>query len=259
MRSTLPHPTNRTAGRRRPAGRLLVGILVTGLLAGCGAGATEIAVSTDPAEGARLGTAGDDRGVDLAGAIAAEATDTPDPSSTPSSTTSTVPVSPLAALVRPLPSAAYDPTEHQVAIPPVRVSIEGVGATDVPVRAVGLEPNGEMEIPPESEVGWYRNSPSPGDAGSSVLAGHIAFDGRPGAFRNLADTEVGALVEVTLLDGTTRSFRVTAVQQFAKDELPDELFRTDGLPILTLITCGGTFQRSLGSYDSNIVVTAVPA
>lgn len=253
MRPTLPNRRNRLTAR------LAAGLIAAGLLAGCGAGATEVAVTTD---GSVLGTATESRGGDLAAAIAADsaqASDPDDPTADATPPTSTVPVSPLAALVRPLPSAEYDPSEHQVAVPPVRVSVEGIGATDIPVRAVGLEPNGEMEIPPESEVGWYRNSPSPGDAGSSVLAGHIAFDGRPGAFRNLADTEVGALVDVTLLDGTVRSFRVTAVQQFAKDALPDELFRTDGLPILTLITCGGTFQRSLGSYDSNIVVTAVPA
>jgi LPXTG-site transpeptidase (sortase) family protein len=247
MRPTLP---NRTAAR------VAVGFVLAGLLAGCGADGTEIGVASEAA-GTDVGAAIEDRGGAVAAAIAA---DTPTAQNTPTTAPeSAVPVSPLAALVRPLPSAEYDPSEHQVAVPPVRVSVEGIGATDIPVRAVGLEPNGEMEIPPESEVGWYRNSPSPGDAGSSVLAGHIAFDGRPGAFRNLADTEVGALVEVTLLDGTVWSFRVTAVQQFDKDALPDELFRTDGLPILTLITCGGTFQRSLGSYDSNIVVTAVPA
>lgn len=254
MRTTPPHRTNRMTAR------LAAGIVTAGLLAGCGAGATEVAATADAANGSALGTATEARGGDLAAAIAADSAEAPTTASTADSTStaSTAPVSPLAALVRPLPSAEYDPSEHQVAVPPVRVSVEGIGATDIPVRAVGLEPNGEMEIPPESEVGWYRNSPSPGDAGSSVLAGHIAFDGRPGAFRNLVDTEVGALIDVTLLDGTIRSFRVTAVQQFAKDALPDELFRTDGLPILTLITCGGTFQRSIGSYDSNIVVTAVP-
>ena len=170
----------------------------------------------------------------------------------------TLPVSPLASLVKPLDTARYDPAEHATSVAPVRVSVEGVGADDVVVRTVGLEPNGEMEVPPEDEVGWYRYSVPPGGAGSSVLAGHVAFNGRDGAFRSLARVDIGAEVTVAFADGTERSFTVTTVNRYLKDQLPRELFRTGGDPVLTLITCGGTFQPSLRSYDSNIVVTAVP-
>jgi len=247
---------------------LLAGLLLAGLTA-CGGGsqtttsaAAEVLPATTIAQtgGTSLGQAAsgvaDDEATDEATdeaadeGLAAEA-----PATT---TTTTLPVSPLAALVRPLPSAEYDPTEHDAAIPPVRVTVEGIGATDVVIRSVGLQPSGEMEIPPATEVGWYRLSVTPGDPGSSVLAGHIAYNGTDGAFYRLDEVAVGALVEVDLADGTTRSFRVTAVEQFRKDALPETLFRTEGDPVLTLITCGGTFQPSVRSYDSNIVVTAVP-
>lgn len=89
-----------------------------------------------------------------------------------------------------------------------------------------------------------------------MLAGHVAYNGRDGAFRSLAAVDRGARVEVTLADGSVRTFTVTAVDRYLKDRLPAELFRTQGEPTLTLITCGGTFQPSLRSYDSNIVVTA---
>jgi len=92
-----------------------------------------------------------------------------------------------------------------------------------------------------------------------VLAGHVAFNGRDGAFRSLADVDRGARVEVTFADGSIRAFTVAGVDRYLKDRLPADLFRTQGDPTLTLITCGGTFQPSLRSYDSNIVVTAVPA
>ncbi len=39
----------------------------------------------------------------------------------------------------------------------------------------------------------------------------------------------------------------------------DELFRRDGAPRLTLITCGGPFLPESGSYRDNVVVVAEPA
>lgn len=59
------------------------------------------------------------------------------------------------------------------------------------MRAVGVEVNGELEISGGTEIGWYRWSPTLGHAGSSVLATHIAWNGRDGVVRNLDDCEVG--------------------------------------------------------------------
>lgn len=40
--------------------------------------------------------------------------------------------------------------------------------------------------------------------------------------------------------------------------LLDAIFSREGDPVLTLVACGGGFSRSTGSYDSNVVVYAVP-
>ena len=66
--------------------------------------------------------------------------------------------------------------------------------------------------------------------------------------------------QVTDRDGTVRRFVVKERFQVQKTVLPTgELFRTDGAPVLTLITCGGRFDESRGHYFDNIVVRAVPA
>jgi hypothetical protein len=39
----------------------------------------------------------------------------------------------------------------------------------------------------------------------------------------------------------------------------EQLFVPDGPPGLVLITCGGSFDRGVRSYQDNIVVRAVPA
>ncbi len=142
---------------------------------------------------------------------------------------------------------------------PVGLDLPTIGVTDAPVTPVGVEGNGDMEIPGASEVGWYRFGPSPGDTGSAVLAAHIAYNGVDGVFRNLADMRAGERFSVIFSDGQRREFEVLGLRQWSKLDIPlEELFARDGVPRLALITCGGTFNRALDSYDDNIVVIAVP-
>jgi sortase (surface protein transpeptidase) len=78
-------------------------------------------------------------------------------------------------------------------------------------------------------------------------------------FFDLRSLAEGDEVSVTGPDGAERRFRVTERFQVDKDSLPvEELFRTTGEPTLTLITCGGIFDRSIRHYEDNIVVRAVP-
>ena len=120
---------------------------------------------------------------------------------------------------------------------------------------------GEMAIPPDPAVaGWYRYGPVPGRSGSAVLAAHV--DSRRygiGPFEVLRRAEPGVRIEVSFADGRTAAFVVAGREQFGKRDLPvEELFRRDGAPTLTLITCGGRFDRELGRYEDNVVVVAVP-
>lgn len=142
---------------------------------------------------------------------------------------------------------------------PVSLDIPGLGVTGATVTDVGVEADGDMEIPDASEVGWYRFGPRPGDTGSAVLAAHIAYNGVDGVFRNLTEMRSGDRFSVTFSDGSSRSFRVVGLRQWSKVDAPlADLFARDGSPRLVLITCGGTFNRALDSYDDNVVVIAVP-
>ena len=67
------------------------------------------------------------------------------------------------------------------------------------------------------------------------------------------------LIYLDYADGTTATFRAEARAVYDKTELPTEaIFSRQGPPVLTLITCGGDFNSSIRSYESNIVVYAVP-
>jgi sortase (surface protein transpeptidase) len=192
--------------------------------------------------------------------VASPVTTTTVPPAEEPPTTSTRPTSTLANAVVPLESARYDAADHvDDRAVPVSISIEGIGVAEAPVIDVGVEENGDMEIPGADDVGWYRFNPTPGEAGSAVLAAHISFNGDPGVFRYLADVEIGERVVIGFDDGTRAEFEITELAQYDKDELPDDrVFAKDGDPVLTLITCGGDFNRSLRSYEDNVIAYAVP-
>lgn len=132
-------------------------------------------------------------------------------------------------------------------------------AIDAPVVPVGVEPDGDMEVPPADQVGWYRFGPAPGDEGSAVLAAHVDLAGERGVFFDLRTLRPGTTVEVRSSDGSSRRFTVDAVTQVAKVDLATTgVFDRGGPPRLALITCGGAFDDEARSYRDNIVVTAVP-
>jgi sortase (surface protein transpeptidase) len=154
------------------------------------------------------------------------------------------------------------PTATTAPTPPVpaRLRIPLIGV-DVPVVPVGLEPDGSMGIPGATEVGWYQPGVRPGSPqGSAVLAAHVDYAGRRGAFFDLRRLPEGAEVFVVVPDGRELRFLVAERAQVDKQDLPvDELFRSDGPATLTLITCGGSFDRSARHYEDNIVVRADPS
>ncbi len=58
--------------------------------------------------------------------------------------------------------------------------------------------------------------------------------------------------------GRVLHYQVTARVSYPKAALPTSLFRTDGPPTLTLITCGGPFDSATRHYRDNVVVAAAP-
>ncbi|MGY1697847.1 class F sortase [Geodermatophilus sp. SYSU D00814] len=153
------------------------------------------------------------------------------------------------------------PSPAPAVVPPARVAVPARGL-DVPVDPVGTAPDGQMALPDDVErAGWYRFGPAPGAPGSAVVAGHVddAEQGL-GAMAALRGTEPGDEVVVTDAAGAVTRWRVVSRELLDKQALPvDALFRRDGPPRLTLVTCGGPFLPEVGGYRDNVVVVAEPA
>ncbi|MET0459666.1 MAG: class F sortase [Ilumatobacteraceae bacterium] len=141
---------------------------------------------------------------------------------------------------------------------PVSIAIPAIGV-DVPIRSVGLEPDGQLEIPDETEVGWYGLGSSPGEVGASVLAGHVSWNRTTGPFFRLAELEPGSTIDIGLADGAIRTYQVIERAQYPKQELPvDRIWTATGPETLVLITCGGAFNPDIRRYADNVVVYAIP-
>jgi LPXTG-site transpeptidase (sortase) family protein len=142
---------------------------------------------------------------------------------------------------------------------PVRVQIPSIDA-DGPVRPGGVDTTGGLEIPGDArELVWWKFGPTPGAAGSAVIAGHLDWKHVRGVFNRLADAEPGDPVTVTFADGSARAFVVDSVELVDKPAVAmNGTFARDGSPLLRLVTCGGEFDYASHHYRSNVVLTAHP-
>ena len=142
----------------------------------------------------------------------------------------------------------------------MRIDVPAIGATSELLQ-LGLNPDGTAEVPPlarDSQAGWYRGSPSPGEVGPSVILGHVdSAEYGPGVFFRLGDLRQGDQIAVDRSDGSTAVFTVDRVASFPKNDFPTlEVYGNTDRAELRLITCGGDFAPSARSYLDNIVVFA---
>ena len=139
---------------------------------------------------------------------------------------------------------------------PVSIAIPAAGV-DARVVPVGLRADRTMEVPEVDLAGWYEPGPRPGDAGPAVIVGHVDSRDGPAVFFRLGDLRRGDRIEVGQQGGGARLFVVERVERRPKEALPTErIWNRTSEPVLRLITCGGSFDRSTGHYRDNIVVFA---
>lgn len=164
----------------------------------------------------------------------------------------------LAAVV-PLPSAERSAaTDSARAAGPNRLLIPALGV-DAPVVA---EPShdGALVIPgdPGTVGRWVGSAAVTSAIGTTLLAGHVSIDGRPGALSALARVEPSTVVVTTDASGRPTLWRVVELQTRSKDDLP--AFPATGSRRLAIVTCGGPLleTRTSRSYRDNVIAYAVP-
>ncbi|BBG00010.1 MULTISPECIES: class F sortase [Pseudonocardia] len=250
-------------GARGAAALLLLGTALLGTGAGLAAGGDAPRITAEELGDVPAGSAPPLRLVPAAAVLPVLAA----PPSGPGPATSDAPWLLSAVHPRAAPSqpgsrpASPAPAVAPRPVSPATLELPGRGIS-APVEPVGTGRDGGMVVPEQvRHVGWWAPGVLPGGAaGSAVLAGHV--DSRTqgvGVLAVLPQLTDGEPVVVRGTDGRAATFRVAARREYGKYDLPREVFRRDGPPQLVLITCGGAFDPAAGSYESNIVVYAVPA
>jgi len=143
---------------------------------------------------------------------------------------------------------------------PTRVVIPAIGVSS-DLLQLGLNPDRTVQVPPlsrNSQAGWYRGSPTPGELGPSLILGHVdSAEYGPGIFFRLGALRQGNLVEVTRSDHTIGVFRIERVVSYPKNHFPTlAVYSNTDHAALRLITCGGMFDFSTRNYENNIVAYA---
>ena len=140
----------------------------------------------------------------------------------------------------------------------VRLVIPRIGV-DAPVTVKGVDANGAMQNPngPE-DVAWYDFTARPGQGGNAVFSGHLDYsDYGPAVFARLGEVAAGDVVEVYLEDGTIHRYVVTLSVLYSADSAPSqEIVGPTGREMVTLVTCGGSWQGRPRGYSHRLVVRA---
>lgn len=140
---------------------------------------------------------------------------------------------------------------------PVQLDIASVSIHTRLLR-LGLNTDGTLQVPWKPLLaGWFNGSPTPGEVGPSVIAGHVdSAQTGPAVFYRLGQVTPGDRIDVTRTDGTVATFRTSAVRMYAKDRFPTTTVYGDtDRASLRLITCGN-WNSSSQEYDGNVVVFA---
>ncbi|MFF6999845.1 class F sortase [Streptomyces sp. NPDC008313] len=142
---------------------------------------------------------------------------------------------------------------------PTRLVIPQIGV-DAPFTDLVIGSDGRLKPPPASDtnlVGWFAAGPSPGEPGTSIIAGHVDTKTSAAVFVRLAELKKGSTFDVRRQDGRTASFLVDDVENFSKNSFPNERVYADTPDAeVRLITCGGAYDRTAKDYTENVVVFA---
>ena len=153
----------------------------------------------------------------------------------------------------PAPAGLSRSTPTTISIPRIGVAAE--------IMSLGTNPDGTVQVPPLDQAqraGWYSPGASPGEVGNAVLVGHLdSAKLGPAVFFDLGTLKPGDTITVDREDGSRVTFAVDEVKSYPKTAFPTELvYGPSDKPSLRVVTCGGVFDQSAGSYLNNIIVFA---
>lgn len=163
----------------------------------------------------------------------------------------------------PTPSPTPEP-EPPLAQDGYRLIIDKLGIDGV-IDTYGLDENAAPEVPTGDDAGqviaWYDFSARPGTGSNAVFAGHNSWFGEA-IFTYIHQLAPGDTIKLIGGDGTELVYTVSDVFSVdPEDPTSLEVMHATSSDVVTLITCGGTFEDTNdpvfgGEFSDRVVVRA---
>ncbi|MCF2434658.1 sortase [Streptomyces thinghirensis] len=134
-------------------------------------------------------------------------------------------------------------------------------SVDAPFTDLAIGANGQLQAPPPDDtnlVGWYAKGASPGEEGTSIIAGHVDTKTSAAALARLGQLEEGRRLPRRESRRTQRPPSwSTAWRPSTRTTSPASACTATGTGAeVRLITCAGDYDRKAKDYTDNLVVFA---
>ena len=128
------------------------------------------------------------------------------------------------------------------------------------VLQAGVKTSGELATPNNVyDTAWYTGSAKPGQAGATLIDGHVSSWTSHGVFYDLKKLATGDIIKIIRGDGSVISYKVVKSQTYDADKVDMQsavLPVTAGKSGLNLITCAGKVKPGTSEFKQRIIVFA---
>lgn len=148
---------------------------------------------------------------------------------------------------KPVADAGPFPTSGSVHLPSLDVA--------APLVRVRVATDGTMVVPHNArDVAWLDQGPMPGGTNNIVLAGHISYSRVAGSFFRLRELAKGDRITVEI-DRKHYKFEIVWNCYFDRNTPhAGQIMGKTNVVSVTLISCGGVFDRGAGTHSQRIAV-----
>lgn len=141
---------------------------------------------------------------------------------------------------------------------PKYITLPSIGAEGF-IQKVGVDQRKEVAVPSNIHIGgWFVDTVRPGQKGLSIIDGHVSGYDSDGVFKNLINVKPNDRFTVEFGDGSKKDFRIKSVKSVKTAEAAGVLFSQEpGITNqLSLITCGGKFDRATNQFEERVIAVA---
>ena len=127
------------------------------------------------------------------------------------------------------------------------------------IQKVGVDQRGEVAVPNNIHLaGWFTKGAKPGEAGLSIIDGHVNGLTQKAVFASLPDIKPGDEFEIEQANATILRYKVMGTKIVDASNAANFLFSQDSTVSsqLNLITCIGTFDQKANNYDKRFIASA---